>query len=321
MLTLGEVRPLLAPHIRNGVAPESPVVAEVLFELCDRLLRRPDLVTFAHRQVVLYGWGTGLCVPRNVARVIRARRNNQIVPVVNKWMQFIEGGPGMAAEDTTGWFQLVDAGVSPTQYDLPQTAEGFQLLATSDQAEDVGAEVFIRGLDETGREIFYDGRLGETLPVTAGTGQVSHAKFSRVLDVKKPPTKGYIYLMAFDVETLVPYHLSAYHPDETSPSYRRYTVPGCRYSDGIPEAYALDAFVQLRALPLRRDEDLLPIDNLEALKFGVMALSLYEAQDFTKGDEAFNRALRALIEDGGQEPVAPFDFQVGAWSGHQGIHP
>jgi hypothetical protein len=64
------------------------------------------------------------------------------------------------------------------------------------------------------------------------------------------------------------YFLGKYHPDETMPSYRRYKVLGADYAT----VRRIDLLCKIRYVPVIRDDDVLLIQNLDAIKTMVMAI-------------------------------------------------
>jgi hypothetical protein len=71
------------------------------------------------------------------------------------------------------------------------------------------------------------------------------------------------------------YFLAKYHPDETVPGYRRYKIKN--YPSYDPETnpdsnVCAQLMCKLRYIPATRDDDVLIIQNLDAIKNMVMAI-------------------------------------------------
>jgi hypothetical protein len=83
----------------------------------------------------------------------------------------------------------------------------------------------------------------------------------------------YVTIYAMELATNRLYFLGKYHPDETVPSYRRYKILGYQpdYVDK-DNCIRLTMKVKLRYVPASRDDDVLILQNLDALKNMVIAI-------------------------------------------------
>jgi hypothetical protein len=324
MITFGDIKNFIAPYAFGGVCPDDPRCLDAVNEAVERLLGKPDLVEkLAVRPMRITAWGNSFTTPRLVDRVLKVRINETVSNAYSVWYEFMTSGPGMARGDVSGYQDLIDRGEAATCYDIPTHKSGYHLLALSDSPDDQNLELLVRGLDETGREVFYNGRVGERIPLTGGFGDESVAtfttnKFSRIINVSKPRTAGHVFLMTWDPVTGERFHLADYHPDETTPSYRRYSLKGWNYDkNAVPTPFDIHALVKVRAVPVTRDEDLLLISNRSALKAMVQAIHLYDSNDPERGAAYEGIAERILLDETANyafDPNAGLDFQAAGWS-------
>lgn len=324
MTTFGDIKDFIARFADGGVCPDSDRCKDAVSEAIERLLGKPALAEkLAIRSMRITAWGNTVTMPRIVNRVLKVRYDNRPAYAWTKWYEFMANGPGFTGEDSLGIQDLVDRGEVPTQYDIPSHQSGYHLLVLTDNKEDEGTELRIRGLDETEREVRTDG-MGELVPIAGGyddesVGIYTTALFSSIINVTKPRTNGYVYLSTWNPETGERFHLATYHPDETAPSYRRYAFKGWNFNDEAePCSHDVYALVKVRAMPITRDEDILLVDNRSALKAMVQAIRYYDAGDAKSGAAYEGIAERILAddtEDYSFEPSEGLDVQTDTWMG------
>lgn len=306
MLTLGDIRAQVAPLIDGGVCPDSPRVAQVVTEAVARLAAKPSAARYTVRTVRLWSNGGTLVLPREMRKIIKVRVEGQTAQAYSKWFEFADSGPGYFPDsDCTAGQDLVDRGETCLQFSIPRVvngetlAKGFRLLVFSDQKEDDAAVLDLRGLGADGRDIRTDDwAAGELVPLRNTFGVYTRNEFWDVSGVRKPRTNGYVYLAAYNPDTMERFHLATYHPAETNPSYRQYALKGLDFTaDKEPLARSVLALVQMRALPLVLDSDPLLIENIPALGTMCQAISFYKLND-AKGGTTFEAlAERQLQED------------------------
>lgn len=324
MMTFGDIKAFVAPFAHGGVCPDDPRCIDAVNEAVERLVGKPNLTEkLTIRAMRITAWGNMLTLPRIVDRVLKVRYDGDAVSAHSRWYEFMANGPGFARDDSLGYQDLIDRGETPVQYDIPSHADGYHLLVLSDHEEDTGTRVRVRGLDETGREVLTDG-MGELIPITGGHEEGSYATFSTalfsdIINVSKPRTNGYVYLSTWDPDTGERFHLATYHPDETTPSYRRYSLKGWNFdSDAVPYSHSVFALAKLRAVPATRDEDPLLIDNRSAIKAMVQALYNYDSGSPKEGASYEGIAEKILLDETinyALNPAEGLDIQEDAWFG------
>jgi hypothetical protein len=160
--------------------------------------------------------------------------------------------------------------------------EGMRIIAMSTALADTSLTLKVRGFDSTAHEILPGTDPGETIPIHRWQdgieGQLvgfwdnqlvpSTNYFQDITRVIKPVTAGYVSLYAVDTTNHVFFHLAGYHPMQTLPQFRRYSVT----NHTIGNRASVLALVKLRHVPLSDANDILPIDSLQALKLMVMAI-------------------------------------------------
>jgi len=179
-----------------------------------------------------------------------------------------------------------------------------RVMVFSDHEEDDDSYITIRGYDETNREVFSeDGTVGERVQITNNKGIYTQHIFSQITSIVKPTTNGYVYLHAYKPDEGYIYFLSAYHPDETRPSYRQYAIVAptatcCNEDTGetVRRGYLMTALVKLRFVPLVHDTDVLRIQHLTALKSMIQAVTFYDSSQVQAAIAYEARAEKLLVE-------------------------
>lgn len=292
MMTFLDIKNYLAPYVEGGVCPEDERVMRTVDEAIERLTLKPGLANkllLRHVRMVLRG--SYITMPRCINRILKARIDDcTTTGVYSKWYEFLDCGPGPESMDS---LDLVDLGEVCIQYDLPGDT-GVYLVAFSDAEEDETARILIRGIDAAGKEVRGPNDvIGERLLMpTPPTAVKSYSLFTRVTNVIKPVTNGYITLSAIDPADGKIYQLACYAPNETTPSYRRYQINGLGYdAEDAPFTADMKALVQMRPVPITHDSDFLLVDNRAALK--AMCQAIYY---FNKGDAERGAAYEAIAE-------------------------
>jgi len=300
MLVFNDVKEYLARYVDGGVCADDPRVRQTVDEAVERLINKPALAEkLLVRAIQMDLRGDYVTLPPEVGRILRARIDGyEGTGVYSRWYEFMDCGPG--PESTEG-LDLVDVGEVCTQYDIPIDT-GVYLMINSTSEEDAGLSIHVRGIGPDGKEVFdASGRVGERLniPELETTATKSYALYTRVANVIKPESSGYIYLSGIDPLTGDVYHLSAYRPKELSPRYRRYRINGLGYSSDDETVYTavLQALVRMRPLPTADDSDPLLIDNRAALKAMCKAIYFYDNSDPKSGAAYEALAEKLLMEE------------------------
>lgn len=253
-------------------------------------------------------WGTtgkySLCatsncitLPPQMATIEKINVQHAPVMLRNIWFQFIQNGPGSSGCST---FNAQFIGSFPTFDTIDRT--GKQITWIVDVAQDAGNVAVFLGYDENKNWIRteQDGELkdGVALVGAQSPGSESSIVFSSITDVRLPDMSGQSWLYQSDAGTLEKL-VGHYQYFERNPSYRRYKVPSikcCADCRTLIEVVAKHEFI-----PVRVPTDYLPIGNLPALKWMVMAVKKYEEAENGAGileaDGFRDRAVQLLDQE------------------------
>ena len=184
----------------------------------------------------------------------------------------------------------------------------FKLAAFSTSADDVSKALTLYGSDDRNQALgwpdpclqlpiqaWHGGVEGELFMDLASMPSPNFALSGPVRDVErvgKPATSGMVSLYSYDEATHQMYFLSKYHPSETNPRYRRYRITHPDYVDGS-SVYAL---CELGYVPLSELDDVLIVQNMDALKMMVMAIEFENERDFQQA-KAYEADAYRLIEE------------------------
>ena len=303
LYTLSQARQQLKRFVDNGSCKE-PVIDARINEALERLT---DITDFECMRATMRitTCNNIFSLPYNVEKLLFADVNGTPAKIFGRAYQYLSSGVGDLDERSwgSGFRDIMDQGEYPVQYDVPacyidsagETIDardsGLRLMAFSSAQEDEGKTLRIRGYHGSG-----SGEQVEASPNTQGEavmiqqwdggveGEVygywnfglkhSSNPYSKVTEVIKPETQGYVSLFAVagsnsDPEKTHFTFLAKYHPRQTIPQFRRYAVTNCK-DRGYSSVLAL---VKLRNVPLVDGDDILPVDSMQALKLMVMAIS------------------------------------------------
>ena len=184
----------------------------------------------------------------------------------------------------------------------------FKLAAFSTSAADVSKSLALYGRDDKNQVLgwpepclelpiqqWHGGVEGELFMDLASVPDPNFVLSGPVRDVErvgKPATEGMVSLYSYDETTHQMYFLSKYQPAETNPRYRRYRITYPDYVDGS-SVYAL---CELGYVPLASLDDVLIVQNMDALKMMVMAIEFENERDFQSA-KAYEADAYRLIEE------------------------
>ena len=236
-------------------------------------------------------WLMRLCIsscevtwPRSVGTVLAVRfcRHNQ-TPIHNLWWEII--GTGNCGGFGPG-IGLRDGNPAPT-YNKVSGTQGKLIRYYPVKNVDIGKTITLYGKKYGGQPLmeFVDGawRQGITLTAAAPFGTTT-VLVTEITSVVREASAGPMYLYEYDASTDLLRDLAYYEPNETNPRYRTSiignscAIPFCTDDNGAKTA-RLEAVVKLNYQPLVNDNDFLLIDSYAALKLGIQAIRLEEAND------------------------------------------
>jgi hypothetical protein len=122
--------------------------------------------------------------------------------------------------------------------------------------------------------------------------------------VIKPVTAGFVSLYTYDEDTHQLFFLAKYHPQETNPRYRRYRITRPCHTCGT-SVYAL---CELGYVPMSHPDDVLIIQNMDALKLMVMAIEFENEREFQSAKAYEADAYRLIEEQRSAERTHDYNF-------------
>lgn len=310
LYTLLDARNHVAKFVESGTCPSLQVVKDRINEACRRLMHKANWSgTVARLRFATYN--NTITLPRGALAVIDVDIDLSPRRVFGGSYEFLENGPGELQPLDGYGKDLLDLGDGyPTFFDIP-TGQNCQLVAFSTAREDIGKQLTLWGFKDHNMEVLTDGIPGETLTIgwwkggVEGSVQVntmptlSVSSYNQVTAVQKPVTVGYVSLYTYKpiatpgvatAEDNRMYFLAKYHPEETQPGYRRYriTMPDTDNGSNVL------CRVKMRFENLSHDTDILPIQNIDALKHAVIAIREENDKNGASAKEYWTSALSLL---------------------------
>lgn len=309
MISFKKVRESRAIQIAAACS-NSAEFASLVNDASRRLLRRGDWFNTAVPVFVCIYNGC-LVWPRYVAQVRKINICNYAIPVHNQWYNFL---PANLPANTLNAYcgaetKVVQHGVSPVFQDV--MGEGRLIRAYTRCNVDAGKTVTIFGTDNNGQQLMTDNGDGTFSPgiiltLTDGSTFASSTTYVRHIDyIIRDATQCFISLYAYDVANDVLEDIGQYEPTDTEPSFVRQRLtlapPVCGAaisSTGCCSGRAgVLAMVKLRHIDVAYDNDLLVMDNLDALKMEIMSIKSEESGNFNEKRQWESAAVEVLNRD------------------------
>ena len=292
MLTVAECKADRGLRTASGVHVASPDFLDLLNAACRWLDRRggfwgtvqPVAVTVASNRLI---W------PRYVQTVLATRwHRNSVIPV-NRWWSFLPFDPSLHEMVETYRHSHTYTGLVLEQdqnfpvFNPIAAGSSARIQLTPALVNDAGKTLTLFGADANNQTILTarpDGsqQAGEVVTL-AYPSALSVNTFSRIDRVFKPVTNGAVTAtQVFADASIAP--LGFYEPSEISPDYTAHKVHGHTVT-----AQTITALIKLKFIPVAYDQDLVLIDNLEALKFAIQAMKLNDAEQL-QAQQSFEAA-------------------------------
>jgi hypothetical protein len=275
-------------------APNSPEFASVVNEAVDELMRRGNWWgTTQPMQGCVYDG----CVvwPRNVASVLAINSRCRHTSVANHWFQFMD----WSREWHYGLYEdyrrrgrvavSVNDGTLPVFNPIPcGQSRGVRFYI--DNQLDAGKSIVIYGLDANNQPLVgvrSDGTTQDGWQITLARTPVQTLPVNKISRVVKDPTLGRVRGYQVDSNGVL-YDMAFYQPSETSPDYVRTRVPA---NARFP---MITALVKLAFIPVQYPDDLVPIENMEAIANMVYSIRKKEQGDIDEALKLDKLAIRSL---------------------------
>jgi len=268
----------------TGVCPDNPVYLKYLNEATRSLMRRGDwfgLLVSAQfctqdNCVVWPAW-VGAIRAINVAK--------HPIPIRNNWYEFLRFGPGTIRNGSLccrSDYVAEQRGTTPVFKNI-SCAQGRYVRAYPRCQADIGKTITIYGDDTNGQEVLVkqaDGTWAAGMTLTLALPFVSTStQFRRVTRVRKDVTQCPVDVYQYDPVANVLEDMAHYTPSQTNPSYIFSALSGITAACGSCNTKNVDVLAKMAYVPLKDDVDLLPIQNLEALKKYIEGIKMGEAQN------------------------------------------
>lgn len=242
--------------------------------------------------------------PRAVGTVLAFDRCGS-APPKNRWFEF----DAVLPEQVNFWrkngmfacardLALVDDGTSPVFNNIPCGHNHYVQFYPQDQT-DVGKTITIFGTDMNGQEIITDRTgSGDWAPGVVLTLAIPFVQtpfpIRNVARVIREPTNFPVTGVQFDGKNFFP--LVTYNRTITVPDFRTSKLlrSVCTTTNCAQWPSTIEALVKLEFVAAESDDDLVLIDNLDALAMGIQAIKLGDAYDFDGREKAMNRAVNQL---------------------------
>lgn len=312
--TLSQARASTLSQISGACASTSAFLA-LLNEATDRLMDRGDwpgtivpIMTCVSQGCVVW--------PRYVGSVRRINVCMAPVPTQNVWTQFLQydspnwidggrwwgnngWGTWAGAEIPSGLWTgqgafMMDQTRTPVFQDVQ--GDGRLIRAYPQYQADIGKTIRIFGIDNNGQTLRtrqVDGKWRDGIVLTLTTPFISSTDYVRKIErVLLDEMQGDVRVYAYNVADAVLEPVANYEPGDINPAFERYRLDlrqcGC---DCVKSVIAL---VKLKFIPARYDNDLVLIENLNALKLMMQCIKLEEANNPSLAEEYEVRAIREL---------------------------
>lgn len=301
MITFSDVQNSSIKDV-TGCTSTSSKFAQIINEVCERLLQRGDWTGTLLPIRVCMSAG---CVtwPRYVGQVRRMNSCHQAIEMRNQWYEFLKYKGENRHNDWQSWCGRERS--MKMQYRAPTYNDIYgpycTLRVIPMVAQDVGASVTFFGTDNNNQPLMTQTNgvwtQGITVKAAFPYGEsVNQYYVSHIDRVVKTTTQGNLMVYAYDTVQKTMFDLAVYEPSETNPSYLRYSLDGehARPSCNARCAETIIALVKLQFVPVSSPTDLVLIDNIGALKFGVKAWKREEADDFGGAGTLWSAAIEQL---------------------------
>ena len=202
------------------------------------------------------------------------------------YYRFSEAGRGIFPDDFYSQAMAIRQGDGYCTFRDPKAAT--TICAYSGNTADSGKTIHINALDANGKQIWTDGVEGFDLVVSQQDDIVVSQVVTQIYKVIKPQTVGFIFLYSTADLAVI----ANYTPGETVPNYQRYNIVG-----HLPETRQYVALCTRAYIQLSGDNEIMPIENLNALRYGLQAYFYEITNDFTKANEMWTMAFKCLNDE------------------------
>lgn len=299
-ITFGEAKQIVSQYAgRGGKCPDDPTVPLFVREVLQLMLNSGEYGSY--RKFCFIAEKGCFTAPYELETPLKAKIEDEVVSVWDKWFEWystrdIEGCTIVSSSI------LEDPNYYPTTRELPESGAYVATLGFCEESPD--AHIIVQGLDPSGVDVFtvHNGRQihGEYLRIQKGQIRFSTVKFGKITQVIKTGsageddltrTKGYVQLLTYNPINSKQSFLAGYSPVETKPQYRRFRLNTAKCGPRVK----LSVLATIRIKNEYDDSDILPFDNIRALKLAAQTCNADYIQDVQLA-QAKEQSLDRLIE-------------------------
>jgi hypothetical protein len=334
--TLSDAFDACARFVENGSGACDPAtVTSRINEACERLMVKGD---WPHSMVTVRArvdnWTFPL--PEEIEAIRAINIDNRPSAASSPYFRFMSSGPG----EERSWIgtcdkYLVEMGLYPSMYDLPSIdspagcretdrvfdVDGLRLMAFSTSAVDVSKKISASGLGKHNMELSsstsahiptediqivpWHGGVPGSLVGDLASMPMSANLYRHLSFWSKPETAGHVSLYAVDPATSRMWFLATAKPFTKNPSWRRYRL----LNQSCCGANIL-IYGKLACRKLRGMDEILPIQNIPAIKAMAQAIEFENKQQLKSAMEYEAQAIRLMSEQKADHDSTGFEVQV-----------
>lgn len=295
-----QLRDIKRSSIRNiaGVCVDTDEFVQIVNEVTRRLMRRGGWwQTEVLMRLCLQG--CKIVWPKVVGTVLGLRFccSGEVPIRNNHWAIW-----GYRSHGWRGDAVVRDDGTRPCYNEIHDTT-GKYIRANIVHIQDVGKTIRIFGFQFGNQPIEEQDSSGNWVPGLTLTltqaGVQSTMLVTKITSVVKEETQGRVFLYEVDPTTSAVIDLAVYEANETNPAYRCSMIQNMNSLFARTDTYGrkirqVEALVKLSFVPVVSDDDFCLLDNIEALKYGIQAFKLSEANDDGGAEAKTILAIREL---------------------------
>lgn len=241
--------------------------------------------------------------PREVAAVLALNTCRDHTIVQNKWFSFRPLDSSWRGEmqnfNRNGLAgDLITETLNTTPVFNPIKAQGFTIRFFIDLTSDVGKVITVYGTDVNGQDIRTqraDGTVQDgvqvALAVPSADTPIAIRHVSRIV---KDETSGNVRAYQYNVAQGFLLDLGLYRPTELNPEYITSRIMGCRRGSFQGCTEQISAMVKLKWIPFKYNDDLVQIDNEDAIRDMLLAIRKKEQGDIAASAAYEMSAFREL---------------------------
>lgn len=327
MFLVRDILEEIADHVGgHGVdidcSDDSQNIALKVLNESQRLIMAEGDFEGSEQEICLTVKNSCVTLDRRIETIKQYTINNQPGQVLSDNFKFLQHGWGTLDKDSDCYCGSALEDVGDT-YPLVNDLEKSMYIAAYSDRPETDADLEIYGDDADGREVsrHWEDDKGFKIPIRerggerpsyTGDDSRSSGKLRHIRALRKPRTKGYVYVFGFlphinSVTGLQDCYESKWlvtlAPDETNPQHRRYKVPGA----SCDRVYAMSAKVSMR-WHKQYPGDVALIQNPDAMILMAQAIKARDDRELGLYDQYFARALDRLRKQRGKKHPSNQNF-------------